>query len=290
MSVKLSTVIAGVMNWGILENTKNNTDFIRLINLFVENAITTFDHADIYGGYTTEAIFGKALLQSKISRDTIQLISKCGIQHTVENRPENKVKHYDYSKKYIIWSAENSLKNLKTDYLDVFLLHRPSPLLQPDEVAEAVTQLKKEGKILDFGVSNFTSSQTELIREQTNVAFNQIQFSATDFQAMTDGSLDYIQKHKIQPMAWNPLGTVFRENTEQTFRLRSLLAQLVEKYEVGSDILLLAWIKQHPAGILPVAGTVNSGRIQQLQKVNTLKLEVQDWFAIWTESMGNRVP
>jgi predicted oxidoreductase len=155
--------------------------------LFVENAITTFDHADIYGGYTTEAIFGKALLQSKISRDTIQLISKCGIQHTVENRPENKVKHYDYSKKYIIWSAENSLKNLKTDYLDVFLLHRPSPLLQPDEVAEAVTQLKKEGKILDFGVSNFTSSQTELIREQTNVAFNQIQFSATDFQAMTDG-------------------------------------------------------------------------------------------------------
>lgn len=290
MSVKLSTVIAGVMNWGLLENTKNTTDFMRLIHLFVENEITTFDHADIYGGYTTEAVFGKALLASKISRDSLQLISKCGIQHTVENRPENKIKHYDYSKKYIIWSAENSLKNLKTDYLDVFLLHRPSPLLQPDEVAEAVTQLKKEGKILDFGVSNFTASQTELIRERTHVAFNQIQFSATDFHAMTNGNLDYMQLHKIQPMAWNPLGTVFRENTEQTFRLRALLAQLVDKYGVGSDILLLAWIKQHPAGILPVAGTVNPGRIQQLKKVNSLTLEVQDWFAIWTESMGNKVP
>jgi predicted oxidoreductase len=131
---------------------------------------------------------------------------------------------------------------------------------------------------------------TELIREKTNITFNQIQFSATAFNAMTDGSLDYMQLHKIQPMAWNPLGTVFRENTEQTFRLRALLAQLVDKYGVGSDILLLAWIKQHPAGILPVAGTVNPGRIQQLQKVNTLKLELQDWFAIWTESMGSKVP
>lgn len=290
MSVQLSAVIAGVMNWGLSENTQNNSDFIRLINLFVENKITTFDHADIYGGYSTEAVFGTALSTSKVRRDKIQLISKCGIQHTTGNRPENRVKHYDYSKEYIIWSAENSLKNLKTDYLDVFLLHRPSPLLEPDEVAEAVAQLKKAGKILDFGVSNFTSSQTELIREKTNITFNQIQFSATAFNAMTDGSLDYMQLHKIQPMAWNPLGTVFRENTEQTFRLRALLAQLVDKYGVGSDILLLAWIKQHPAGILPVAGTVNPGRIQQLQKVNTLKLELQDWFAIWTESMGSKVP
>jgi predicted oxidoreductase len=290
MSVKLSTVIAGVMNWSLLENTQNNSDFMRLINLFVENEITTFDHADIYGGYSIEAIFGKALSESKISRDKIQLISKCGIQYTSENRPENKIKHYEYSKEYITWSVENTLKNLKTDYLDVFLLHRPSPLLQSDEVADAVAQLKQDGKILDFGVSNFTSSQTELIREKTNVAFNQIQFSATHFEAMTDGSLDYMQLHHITPMAWNPLGTIFRENSEQTFRLRQLLVQLVDKYEVGSDILLLAWIKQHPAGILPVAGTVNPGRIQQLPKVQALKLELQDWFAIWTESMGNRVP
>ena len=290
MSVELSPIIAGVMNWGVWDKNLNTNEFTHLINLFIENGITTFDHADIYGGYTTEASFGKALSESKIERKKIQLITKCGIQYVSENRPNNSIKHYEYSKDYIIWSAENSLKNLQTDYLDVFLLHRPSPLMQADEIAEAVSKLKADGKILSFGVSNFTSSQTELLRQKTDVSFNQVQFSATHHEAMLDGSLDYMQVHNIKPMAWNPLGTVFRENTDQTFRLRQLLAKLVEKYRIGSDIILLAWIMQHPAGISPVAGTVNSGRIQQLMKAKSLVLDKQDWFAIWTESMGNRVP
>ena len=290
MSVELSPIIAGVMNWGVWDKNLNTNEFTHLINLFIENGITTFDHADIYGGYTTEASFGKALSESKIDRKKIQLITKCGIQYTSENRPNNSIKHYEYSKDYIIWSAENSLKNLQTDYLDVFLLHRPSPLMQADEIAEAVSKLKADGKILSFGVSNFTSSQTELLRQKTDVSFNQVQFSATHHEAMLDGSFDYMQIHNIKPMAWNPLGTVFRENTDQTFRLRQLLAKLVEKYHIGSDIILLAWIMQHPAGISPVAGTVNSGRIQQLMKAKSLVLDKQDWFAIWTESMGNRVP
>jgi len=290
MPIKLSPVIAGVMNWGIWDKNLNTKEFTHLINLFIENGITTFDHADIYGGYTTEAAFGKALSESKIDRKKIQLITKCGIQYTTENRPNNWIKHYEYSKDYIIWSAENSLKNLQTDYLDVLLLHRPSPLMQADEIAEAVSKLKADGKILSFGVSNFTSSQTELLRQNTEISFNQVQFSATHHEAMLDGSFDYMQIHNIKPMAWNPLGTVFRENTDQTFRLRQLLAKLVEKYHIGSDIILLAWIMQHPAGISPVAGTVNSGRIQQLMKAKSLVLDKQDWFAIWTESMGNKVP
>ena len=290
MSIQLSPIIAGVMNWGVWDKNLNTNEFTHLINLFIENGITTFDHADIYGGYTTEASFGKALSESKIDRKKIQLITKCGIQYVSENRPNNSIKHYEYSKDYIIWSAENSLKNLQTDYLDVFLLHRPSPLMQADEIAEAVSKLKADGKILSFGVSNFTSSQTELLRQKTEISFNQVQFSATHHEAMLDGSLDYMQIHNTKPMAWNPLGTVFRENTDQTFRLRQLLAKLVEKYRIGSDIILLAWIMQHPAGISPVAGTVNSGRIQQLMKAKSLVLDKQDWFAIWTESMGNRVP
>ena len=290
MSIQLSPIIAGVMNWGVWDKNLNTNEFTHLINLFIENGITTFDHADIYGGYTTEASFGKALSESKIDRKKIQLITKCGIQYVSENRPNNSIKHYEYSKDYIIWSAENSLKNLQTDYLDVFLLHRPSPLMQADEIAEAVSKLKADGKILSFGVSNFTSSQTELLRQKTEISFNQVQFSATHHEAMLDGSFDYMQIHNIKPMAWNPLGIVFRENTDQTFRLRQLLAKLVEKYRIGSDIILLAWIMQHPAGISPVAGTVNSGRIQQLMKAKSLVLDKQDWFAIWTESMGNRVP
>jgi len=290
MSIQLSPIIAGVMNWGVWDKNLNTKEMNHLIHLFYENGITSFDHADIYGGYTTEASFGKAWADAKIDREKIQLISKCGIQYVSENRPENKIKHYNYSKEYIIWSVETSLKNLQTDYLDVLLLHRPSPLMQADEIAKAVEQLKAAGKIRSFGVSNFTPSQTELLRQKTKIDFNQIQFSATNHEAMTDGSLDYMQLHNIQPMAWNPLGVVFRENTEQTQRLKLLFSKLVEKYHVGADLLLLAWILQHPAHILPVAGTINVSRIQQLMKAKSLVLDAQDWFAIWTESMGNKVP
>jgi predicted oxidoreductase len=290
MSIQLSPIIAGVMNWGVWDKNLNTKEMNHLIHLFIENGITTFDQADIYGGYTTEASFGKAWVNTKIDREKIQLISKCGIQYVSDNRPENKLKHYDYSTDYIIWSVENSLKNLHTDYLDVFLLHRPSPLMQSDEIALAVEKLKTSGKIRSFGVSNFTPSQTELLRQKTEIGFNQIQFSATNHEAMIDGSLDYMQLHGIQPMAWNPLGVVFRENTEQTQRLKLLFSKLIEKYHVGSDLILLAWILQHPANILPVAGTINVSRIQQLMKAKSLVLEAQDWFAIWTESMGNKVP
>lgn len=259
------------------------------MHICLENQITTFDHADIYGSYTTEAEFGTAFKQSGIAREQIQLISKCGIQYMAESRA-NTIKHYDYRKEYIIWSAEQSLKNLQCEYLDVFLLHRPSPLMQADEIAEAVAYLKTNGMIRSFGVSNFTASQTELIRQKTPIDYNQIQFSATHFDSMTDGSLDYMQVHGIQPLSWNPLGTVFRENTTQTQRLKKLLGSLTPKYEVGADTLLLAWILQHPAHIIPVAGTVNTGRIQSLMKATTITLDLEDWFAIWTESMGNKVP
>jgi len=288
MKTSLSPIIAGTMNWGIWDKNLSTSEMTHLINICIENKITTFDHADIYGDYTTESQFGKAFTESKISRDRLQLISKCGIQH-IKGR-SNPIKHYDYSKDYIIWSVENSLKNLQTDYLDVLLLHRPSPLMVADEITEAVEKLKSEGKIIDFGLSNFTSSQTELILQKTEISYNQIQFSATHHEAMLDGSLDYMKIHNIIPMCWNPLGTVFREDIDQTRRLKRLLVQLVEKYGVGSDTLLLAWIIKHPSKILPVAGTVNIARIQSLLKAVELQLDTIDWFAIWTESMGNKVP
>ena len=277
------------MNWGVWDKNLSTTEMVHLINLCIENKITTFDHADIYGGYTTEGQFGKAFSEGKISREKIQLISKCGIQAVAENR-STRLKHYDYSKEHIIWSVENSLKNLQTDYLDVLLLHRPSPLMVADEIAEAVEKLKSEGKIIDFGVSNFSSSQTDLIRSKTEVSYNQIQFSATHHEAMLDGSLDYMQLHNIKPMSWNPLGTVFREDIDQTRRLKKILSQLVEKYGFGADTILLAWVLKHPSRIHPVAGTVNIARIQSLMRAIELTLDNLDWFSIWTESMGNKVP
>lgn len=285
----LSPVIVGTMNWGVWDKNLSSKEMENMINVCLENKMSTFDHADIYGSYTTEATFGEAFASSKISRDKLQLISKCGIQHVSPNR-SNTIKHYDYSKEYIIWSVENSLKNLQTDFLDVLLLHRPSPLMKSDEIAEAVLKLKSDGKIIDFGLSNFTTSQTELIRQKTEVSYNQIQFSATHHDAMLDGSLDYMEIHNIIPMSWNPLGTVFREDIEQTRRLKKILVKLVEKYRVGSDTILLSWVLKHPANVIPIAGTVNVARIQALKKAVELPLDKEDWFAIWVESMGNDVP
>lgn len=284
----LSPIIAGTMNWGVWDKNLSVKEMESMIQICLENKISTFDHADIYGSYTTEADFGKAFSASQIARDKIQLISKCGIAHT--SGRDNKIKHYDYSKNYIIWSVENSLKNLQADYLDVLLLHRPSPLMVADEIAEAVSKLKADGKIIDFGVSNFTAWQTELIRQKTEISYNQVQFSATNFEPMLDGSFDYMQLHSIRPMSWNPLGTVFREANEQTRRLKKLLATLVSKYHLGSDSILLSWILQHPAQVIPIAGTVNVARIQALMKAVELQLDKEDWFAIWTESMGKNVP
>lgn len=286
----LSPIISGTMNWGVWDKNLTTKEMENMIQVSIENKITTFDHADIYGSYTTEADFGKAFHASKIDREKLQLITKCGIQMIAEKRPENKIKHYDYSKDYIIKSVETSLKNLKTDYVDVFLLHRPSPLMRADEIAEAVEKLKGEGKIIDFGLSNFTSSQTELIRQKTEVSYNQVQFSATHYEPMLDGSLDYMQTKGIRPLSWNPLGTVFREDTKQTRRLKKLFSVLLEKYHLGADTLLLAWILKHPAKVIPIAGTVNVARIQSLSKAVELEMDKEDWFAIWTESMGDDVP
>jgi predicted oxidoreductase len=161
----LSPVIAGTMNWGVWDKKLNTAEMAHLIRVCVDNQITTFDHADIYGGYTTEAEFGQAFTQSGLSRDRIQLISKCGIQHT-QGRP-NTLKHYDYSKDYILWSVDNSLKNLQTDYLDVLLLHRPSPLMQPDEIAEAVEILR----VQFYTLPNRVNSPTDRSALQSNSIF-----------------------------------------------------------------------------------------------------------------------
>lgn len=287
--MKYSRLIAGTMTWGSWGKQYTKKDMVSLMNHCLENSITTFDHADIYGGYTTEADFGNAFRESDIKREDIQLISKCGIQYTSDNR-QNSVKHYDYSKDYILWSAETSLKHLNTDYLDLFLLHRPSPLMHPDEIAEAITILKQQGKIKDFGVSNFTPSQVELISNRIDLSVNQIEFSLTQHSAMHSGSLDQMLLKQITPMAWSPLGIVFREDNEQTRRIHKQLGELRDVYDATEDQLLLAWILKHPAKIHPVIGTTSKNRISDAKKSEDIDLNLEDWFKILVASQGHKVP
>lgn len=272
--------------WGKQFSTKEQVDMLQFC---IENGNSTFDHADIYGDYSTEAEFGKAFLESGIAREEINLVSKCGIQLVGEAR-ENKLKHYNYSKEYIIWSVEQSLKNLKTDYLDTFLLHRPSPLMQPSEIAEAISKLQESGKIINFGVSNFTPSQIDLIADKIPVSVNQIEFSLTQHVAMQNGSLDQMLQKSMQPMCWSPLGSVFKDETPPSLRIKKVLKTLSEKYVVSEDVLLLAWILKHPAKISPVIGTTNKERILNANKALEINLELEDWFLLLEASQGEEMP
>lgn len=284
-----SRIIAGTMTWGNWGRKFSKNDIVNLIHHCLKQGITTFDHADIYGGYTNETDFGNALSETNIPRENIQLISKCGIQYLCENRT-NKIKHYNYNKDYIIWSAETSLKNLKTDYLDLLLLHRPSPLMHPDIIAEAVYHLKQQGKIKHFGVSNFTPSQVDLISESSNVSVNQIEFSLTQHSAMYDGTLDQMITKNIIPMAWSPLGSIYKEDTDQVQRIKKQLKELTETYGATEDQLLLAWILKHPSKIHPVIGTTTKERIRGSVKAIEIDLDLEDWFLILAASQGHKVP
>lgn len=277
------------MTWGSWGKQLSKKEMAALMNFCVSNQITTFDHADIYGVYTTEADFGNAFADSGLKREAIQLISKCGIQDISDNR-NNSVKHYNYSKDYIIWSAEESLQHLKTDYLDLLLLHRPSPLMVAEEIAEAITILKKDGKIRDFGVSNFTPSQMDMIGLRMDIDVNQIEFSLTEHSAMHDGTLDYLKTCGIKPMAWSPLGSVFKDDNEQNIRIHKQLSELKDKYNATEDQLLLAWIMKHPANIHPVVGTTTEERLKLSVEAAKIELELEDWFLILVAAQGHKVP
>lgn len=284
-----SRIIAGTMTWGQWGKNFSQQEMIDLMQYCLTLEITTFDHADIYGGYSTEAEFGNAFAESKINREDIQLITKCGIQ-MVDNARDNLVKHYNYSKEYIIWSAEQSLKNLKTDYIDLFLLHRPSPLMQPEVIAEAISKLKDDGKIKSFGVSNFSASQIALLETSIPVAGNQLEFSLTSNSIMNDGSLDDCIINQRMLMSWSPLGSFFREDTEQVKRIQKVMPSLMEKYNATTDQLLLAWLIKHPAGVYPVVGTTSKERLKTSFEAVQIELSLQDWFILLEASNGHEVP
>lgn len=287
--ISYSKIIAGTMTWGSWGKNLSKAEMSGLIDYCVENGITTFDHADIYGGYDNEEAFGNAFFKSEIPRERVQLITKCGIQYVCKSR-DNKVKHYDYSKDYIVWSAERSLRKLKTDYLDLFLLHRPSPLMEPDEIAEAILYLQKEGKIREFGVSNFSPSQIALLESVIPVAANQVEFSLTAEKLMFDGTFDDCILHNRTAMAWSPLGSYFRETNKRRKRIKKVMKQFKKKYKADSSQILLAWILKHPSKVHPVVGTTNKDRLNASTSATEIELELEDWFSLLVASQGHKVP
>ena len=283
-----SKIIAGTMTWGSWGKQLSKKSMTDLINHCLEIGIDTFDHADIYGDYGNELLFGEAFEVSGLERSTVKLISKCGIQMT--SGRNNQVKHYQYDSDYIVWSAEESLRKLKTDYLDLFLLHRPSPLLEPAEVTKAIQKLQKQGKIKEFGVSNFSASQIALLESEIPVSANQVEFSLTHHNPMYDGTFDDCIAKKRSAMAWSPLGKFFREKDEQVDRIAKAFAQLGEKYDANESQLLLAFIMKHPANVHMVIGTTNKERLEASVRAQKIDLELEDWFLLLEASNGYEVP
>ena len=285
-----SKIIVGVMRWGIWGANHSESGVQKLIETSLEEDLYTFDHANIYGGYTTEELFGNAFSEMKINREKIQLITKCGICMPSEKK-NFPLKYYNYSKEYILNQADESLKNLKTDYIDLLLLHRPSPLINPEEIAAAFGVLRSSGKVRDFGVSNFTTSQFDLISKYfPQLVTNQVEVSLTETKAFYDGTIDQMMLKKLQPMAWSVMGTYFSEDSERTARIKSVLEVLTKKYNAEEAQLLLAFLLKHPSKIIPIIGTSKVESIKSLKKSLQINLEIEDWFSLLEASLGHDVP
>ena len=269
----LSQIVVGVWRWHTLSHQQIET----LIHAALDSGITSFDHADIYGNYSCEEIFGEVLKTKSALRNQMEFVTKCGIKLLSNKRPDHKIKHYDTSKEHIVWSAENSLKMLCTDRIDLLLLHRPDPLLNPVEVAEAFAMLKTQGKVLHFGVSNFTPSQFEMLQSYLSfpLVTNQIELSLFNNSAIFDGTTDTLMKHQVSPMAWSPLGGGKHFENE---RMKNSLQGLSDHYQVSPTQLLLSWLLKHPSVIFPILGTTKPERIEEGAKSVELNLDRQHWF------------
>ena len=279
------------MRWGVWGAGFSTAEYRQMIEACLQYGITSFDHADIYGDYTTEAEFGKVLKETPSLRQHMKLITKCGIQMMAASRPEHQIKSYNTSADHIIRSVENSLNNFGTDYLDVLLIHRPDPLLNPSEVAEAIEQLKNQVKILSFGVSNFLPHQTDLLSKYTLIEYNQVEISLLCLSAFNNGTLEHCMKHNIIPMAWAPLGGgLFSDENHPRFRfITATASELAEKYNTGLNEILLAWLHTHPSGIQTVIGTTKIERLLQAKIAATIRLYREDWFRLLLSVTGEDV-
>jgi predicted oxidoreductase len=276
-----SRIIAGAWRW----HTVSGKTFEQLVKTSLEQGINAFDHAAVYGDYGNEKIFGDFIARESSTRDKMKLITKCGIQLLSKHRPKNRIKHYDTSKEHIVESAENSLRLLQTDHIDLLLIHRPDPLMSPQGVAEAFSKLKQEGKVLHFGVSNFTTGQFDLL--QSNLSFplvtNQIEISLGRIDSLFNGDVDLLMKHKASPMAWSPLAGSKLMTEERTW------FSMATKYNATYSQLALAWLLKHPSSIFPIIGTTQPERVIECSNSTELELDRQDWFEMLKWVVGKDV-
>ena len=280
--------------WRLLDWDLTPVQLVNFAKQHIELGVTTIDHADIYGDYECEAAFGQALKLAPELRQQIELVTKCDIKLVSDKSPQRQIGHYDTSAAHITASVDASLTNLNTDYIDVLLLHRPDPLMNADEVAEAFNQLQQAGKVRHFGVSNFTPMQFDLLQSRLSdkLVTNQVEFNPMNMQCSADGTFEHLQMHKVAPMIWSCLagGRIFGEDSAQANRVRATLAQIAEEVGAGIDQVIYAWVLKMPCNPLPIIGSGNIKRIQTAVESSAIKLTNEQWFRVWVASNGHNVP
>lgn len=275
-----------------------------LVELALAQGINLFDHADIYACGKGERLFGEILQSSPGLRQRMVLQSKCGIRFAADGAPAR----YDFSRGHLLASVEGILRRLRTDHLDLLLLHRPDPLMQPEEVASAFDALHASGKVAHFGVSNHGASQISLLQHHLDqpLVVNQVELSLLHHALVSDGilfnqpgdsgagrTLDHCREHGILIQAWSPLagGRLFADPAaKETRPAAELVTRLAESKGVAPEAILLAWLLKHPAGIQPIVGTTHPGRLVASCQADTIELSREEWYALLAATRGAGVP
>lgn len=281
--------------WRLNEWKMSPAELLYFVETVIDMGITTFDHADIYGDYSCEALFGEALKRRPALRQKMQLVTKCGLKPVSQQKyPERKVNHYDTGYAHIMESVDKSLRNFHTDTIDLLLIHRPDPLMNPRETARAFEDLHQSGKVLHFGVSNFLPSDFEML--QAHLPFplvtNQVEISPMQLEHFHNGNMAYFLQKDIHPMAWSPLagGKILQPDDEKSLRIYNKLLELAQRKGIENiSTLAYAWLLKHPAGIVPVLGTGKVERITDALKVFDVSLTTEEWFEIYVAGLGHKV-
>lgn len=286
----VSPVVAGawrMASWGF--SAAQRADWIAQC---MDLGITTFDHADIYGDYQVEALFGEALASRPQLRQKMQIVTKCGIKLVSPHRPTHAIKSYDTSAAHVTASVEQSLRALQTDYIDLLLIHRPDALMDPAELADTLQGLRAAGKVLHFGVSNHRPSQLALLARHIDLVTNQIELSPLVLDALSDGTLDQCLERKMRPMLWSPMGggRLFNPQDAQAQRVHTVLAALGAQRGVSAATMAYAWLLRHPSRPIPITGSQRPQALQEAIAGLDVELTAQDWYRVWEASTGHCVP
>ncbi|WP_299651862.1 aldo/keto reductase family oxidoreductase [uncultured Tateyamaria sp.] len=287
-TLNFSRIVYGM--WRLADDADTSTAHVQAkIHACLDQGITTFDQADIYGGYVAEAVLGEALKADTGLRSKMEIVTKCDIVAPVGRYESAPVKYYDTSRAHIMQSIENSLRDMAIDHIDLLLIHRPDPFMDHNETGAALDEAVQSGKVGAVGVSNFRPWDWKLLQSgmKTQLVTNQIEISLSEISPFTNGDLAFHQQHGQPLMAWSPLGggnLMFGGGPLQT-----LMVELANEHGVDRAAIATAFLLAHPARIIPVMGTNNLDRIKNIGDATKVSLDRPTWFRLYEAALGHEV-